>query len=73
VAYAETQSMFLDSLVDDAAWLGRYARSREGKPMPWELVEAGIRATHPTAVLSLRAWPPRSRRASRVAPALGRC
>ena len=55
VAYAETQSMFLDSLVDDAAWLGRYARSREGTPMPWDLVEAGIRATHPTAVLSLRA------------------
>ena len=54
VAYAETQSMFLDSLVDDAAWLGRYARSREGTPMPWDLVEAGIRATHPTAVLSLR-------------------
>jgi hypothetical protein len=55
VAYAETQSMFLDSLVDDAAWLARYARSREGVPMPWDLVEAGIRATHPTAVLGLRA------------------
>jgi hypothetical protein len=54
-AYAENQSMFLDSLVDDAAWLGRYARDREGKPMPWELVEAGIRAKHPTSVLDLRA------------------
>ena len=29
VAYAETQSMFLDSLVGDAAWRGRYARDRE--------------------------------------------
>lgn len=27
VAYAETQSMFLDSLAGDAAWLGRYARN----------------------------------------------
>jgi hypothetical protein len=55
VAYAENQSMFLDSLVDDAAWLGRYARDRSGAPMPWELVEAGIRAKHPTSVLDLRA------------------
>ena len=47
--------MFLDSLVEDAAWLARYARSRDGTPMPWPLVEAGIRATHPTAVLGLRA------------------
>jgi Zn-dependent oligopeptidase len=55
VAYAETQSMFLDALCDDAAWLGRYARDRSGAPMPWALVEAAIRAKHPTAVLDLRA------------------
>ncbi len=55
VAYAETQSMFLDALVDDAAWLGRYARDRAGAPMPWPLAEAGLRAKHPTAVLDLRA------------------
>lgn len=30
VAYAETQSMTLDSLAGDAAWLGRYARNRCG-------------------------------------------
>jgi len=47
--------MFLDSLVGDAAWIGRYARDRAGNPMPWPLVEAGIRAEHPYAVLSLRA------------------
>jgi hypothetical protein len=29
VAYAENQSMFLDSMATDAAWLGRYARDRE--------------------------------------------
>ena len=28
VAYAENQSMFLDSFIDDAAWKGRYAMSR---------------------------------------------
>ena len=28
VAYAENQSMLLDSFIDDAAWKGRYALSR---------------------------------------------
>lgn len=28
VAYAENQSMLLDSFIDDAAWKGRYAVSR---------------------------------------------
>lgn len=28
VAYAENQSMLLDSFIDDAAWKGRYAMSR---------------------------------------------
>merc|ERR1712078_483180 len=55
VAYAETQSMFLDSVCDDAAWVARYARDPEGRPMPWDLVEAGIRAKSPYKVLQLRA------------------
>jgi hypothetical protein len=46
VAYAENQSMFLDSLVSDAAWMGRYALSRDGQPIPWEIIEQEIRATH---------------------------
>ncbi|KAK9816558.1 hypothetical protein WJX72_001939 [[Myrmecia] bisecta] len=54
VAYAENQSMFLDAFVGDAAWLGRYARSREGAVIPWALIEKSIRATHPYAVFSLR-------------------
>jgi oligoendopeptidase F len=54
VAYAENQSMFLDSLVQDAAWIGRYATSKDGVPMPWELLEEKIRATHEFEVLSLR-------------------
>ena len=55
VAYAENQSMFLDSLVQDAAWRAKYARNAAGEPLPWELVEEEIRATHPFAVLQLRA------------------
>jgi hypothetical protein len=50
VAYAENQSMFLDSLARDAAWLGRYARSREGEPFPWAVLEKVIRDTHPYEV-----------------------
>lgn len=55
VAYAENQSMFLDSLVGDAAWRAKYARNLEGEPIPFELIEEGIRATHPFAVFQLRA------------------
>jgi oligoendopeptidase F len=55
VAYAELQSMFLDSLVGDAAWRGRYARDRDGKPVPWELVESDLRSNHPYKVFALRA------------------
>lgn len=54
VAYAENQSMFLDSLVGDAAWRARYARDRDGKVVPWELLEEEIRATKPYEVFELR-------------------
>uniref|UniRef100_A0A061S728 Oligoendopeptidase f n=2 Tax=Tetraselmis sp. GSL018 TaxID=582737 RepID=A0A061S728_9CHLO len=54
VAYAENQSMFLDSLVGDGDWLARYARDREGNPIPWDLVEEKIRAVHPYSVFQLR-------------------
>ncbi|CAD7924899.1 unnamed protein product [Amoebophrya sp. A120] len=54
VAYAENQSMFLDSLVDDADWKARYALDRDNKPMPFELIEESIRETHPFAVFMLR-------------------
>jgi len=55
VAYAENQSMFLDSLVGDAAWRAKYALSMKGKPIPFEIIEEEIRATHPFAVFQLRA------------------
>ena len=55
VPYAELQSMFLDSLVGDAAWRAKYARDRSGAPVPWELLEEDLEATHPYKVFALRA------------------
>lgn len=55
VAYAETQSMFMDSLLGDADWRVRYATDRHGQPMPLALVEESIRNTQP-----LRGWEVRS-------------
>jgi oligoendopeptidase F len=55
VAYAETQSMFLDSLVNDAAWRAKYARNEKDQPLPFDIIEEEIRATHPFAVFQLRA------------------
>jgi Zn-dependent oligopeptidase len=46
-AYAETQSMFCDSLLDDADWLSRYARDRAGHPMPHGLIHARIASRQP--------------------------
>jgi oligoendopeptidase F len=54
VAYAELQSMFLDSLVGDADWMAKYAISRDGDAIPWDLVADQIEATHPYKVFALR-------------------
>ena len=54
-ALAEGQSMFLDSLVEDAAWRAKYARDTAGNPIPFEIIEEGIRATQPFEVFQLRA------------------
>ncbi|MBI2372734.1 MAG: peptidase M3 [Deltaproteobacteria bacterium] len=47
-AFAETQSMFMDSLLEDADWLSRYAG------VPFHLVESYTRATHPLRVIFIR-------------------
>eukprot|EP01061_Rhynchopus_euleeides_P025160 TRINITY_DN405_c0_g1_i1.p1 TRINITY_DN405_c0_g1~~TRINITY_DN405_c0_g1_i1.p1 ORF type:complete len:660 (+),score=294.04 TRINITY_DN405_c0_g1_i1:115-1980(+) len=54
VAYAENQSMFLDTLEGDAAWLSRYAKSVDGKVIPWELLEKKMRQTHDYQVFACR-------------------
>ncbi len=47
MAYAETQSMFCDSLLDDADWLKRYAKNAAGESVPDELIRATIEARQP--------------------------
>ncbi|WP_429060915.1 M3 family metallopeptidase [Aeromonas veronii] len=47
MAYAETQSMFCDSLLDDADWLKRYARNAAGEPIPDALIKEMIEARQP--------------------------
>ncbi|KAJ4458927.1 putative oligoendopeptidase f [Paratrimastix pyriformis] len=54
VPYAETQSMFIESLMGDAAWLARYARDRQGRVIPWELIERNIRQKHPIRSMWIR-------------------
>lgn len=54
VAYAETQSMFLDSLAGDAAWLGRYALNNAGEVIPWAVLEEKIKSTQPCEVFMVR-------------------
>ncbi|TMX11379.1 peptidase M3 [Aeromonas salmonicida subsp. achromogenes] len=47
MAYAETQSMFCDSLLDDADWLKHYARNAAGEVIPDSLIKAMIAARQP--------------------------
>lgn len=54
MAYAETQSMFCDSLLEDADWLKRYARNSKGEAIPDELIRARIEATQPFAAYAER-------------------
>ena len=54
MAYAETQSMFCDSLLDDADWLKRYARNAKGEPVPDGLIHARIKTTQPFAAFAER-------------------
>ena len=42
VAFAETQSMFCDSLVQDVDWRARYAKNAAGEPIPRELLRRGV-------------------------------
>jgi oligoendopeptidase F len=47
MAYAETQSMFCDSLIGDADWLKVYAFDAEGEALPDELIRTKLEATQP--------------------------
>ena len=54
VAFAETHSMFCDSLLGDADWLRRYALDRDGAPAPWSLVERSTRLAQEARVIHVR-------------------
>ena len=54
MAYAETQSMFCDSLINDADWMKRYARNAAGDTIPDTLIRAQIEATQPFAAYAER-------------------
>jgi oligoendopeptidase F len=45
MAYAETQSMFCDSLLNDADWLIRYARNARGETIPLQVIRDRITTT----------------------------
>ena len=47
MAYAETQSMFCDSLLTDADWLKTYALDVNGTPVPDEVIQAMIQSRQP--------------------------
>ena len=47
MAYAETQSMFCDSLLDDADWLKRYAVNAQGEAMPDSLIHERVASSQP--------------------------
>lgn len=55
VAYAEIQSMFMDSLISDPDWLALYATNRQGERFPFELLEKIVRAKQPFRAWQLRA------------------
>ena len=55
VAFAEVQSMFLDSILEDADWQARYARTEDGAVMPDALIEKGLRAAQRGEASTLRA------------------
>jgi hypothetical protein len=47
MAYAETQSMFCDSLLGDADWLERYARNAQGEVVPEALIHDRVASSQP--------------------------
>ncbi len=53
-SFAEVQSMFLDSLLEDADWQARYAHTENGEAMELPVIERGLRARQRGAASNLR-------------------
>jgi Zn-dependent oligopeptidase len=54
MAYAETQSMFCDSLLSDADWLMRYAKTPEGEPISAALILDRVGSSQPMRAFDAR-------------------
>jgi Zn-dependent oligopeptidase len=52
-AWAETQSMFMDTMYGSVEWATRYAKDKNGNPYPFDLFEREIRKTNFTRPLGL--------------------
>ena len=54
MAYAETQSMFCDSLLEDADWMKRYALNDAGDAMPDEIIRDRVISRQPMLAFDAR-------------------
>jgi hypothetical protein len=52
-AWAETHSMFLDTMQCSPEWLARYAKDADGNVYPFELYEEGLRKVQPKRPLNM--------------------
>ncbi len=52
-SWAESQSMFMDSMFGSNEWRDRYAKNKEGKSYPFELFERKLEKIYPLMPLSL--------------------
>lgn len=53
MAWAETQSMFMDSMLSSIEWRTRYALNTKGEPYPFDLFKRKVRKLHPLRPLGL--------------------
>ena len=53
VSWAETHSMFMDTICSSIEWRTRYAKDENGQPYPFELFERKVRKLSPLRPLSL--------------------
>lgn len=54
MAFAETQSMFCDSLVQDADWLKLYAKNLDGQSISDDLIRLMVTSEHPSRAFQER-------------------
>lgn len=52
-AWAETQSMFLDTVLNSIEWKVRYAENKDGQKYPFDIFERKVRALNPIMPISM--------------------